>query len=159
MLERALANFDNQVALTRARTRNGLQMRKADWRARQWEEPLRVRRGQAFHLRLDWRVLASPRNSYTIFIHLIDDAGRPVLGHDYTPLGGACPSYLWFPKWLPGQALTDPYRLVIPDTLPPGDYALEVGMYGMTSLRRLPVIEWTGDLGTDRIILGSVRVE
>lgn len=159
VLERALANFDNQVALTRARARNGLQMRKADWRARQWEEPLRVRRGQAFHLRIDWRALASPRDSYTIFIHLIDAAGRPVLGHDYTPLGGACPSYLWFPKWLPGQALTDPYRLVIPDTLPPGDYALEVGMYGMTSLWRLPVIEWTGDLGTDRIILGAVRVE
>ncbi len=159
LLQRGLANFDNQVALTRAQVRNGLQIRKADWRVRHWEEPLPVRQGQAFHLRLDWHVLASPRDSYTIFIHLIDGAGRPVFGHDYTPLGGACPSYLWFPKWLPGQKLADPYRLVIPDILPPGDYALEVGMYGMTSLRRLPVIEWTGDLGTDRIILGAVRVE
>ena len=80
-------------------------------------------------------------------------------GHDYTPLGGAAPTYLWFPKWLPGQTFTDPYRLPLPSDLPPGDYWLEVGMYGMTSLRRLPVVDLGGNLAGDRIILGPVRVE
>jgi hypothetical protein len=154
VLARSLANLDNRVALLNARARAG-------WRAREatWEEPLVVRTGRALHLTLTWHALAPPRESYTVFVHLIDGAGRPVIGHDYTPLGGACPTYLWFPKWLPGQTFTDPYRLVIPDGLPAGDYDLEVGMYGMTSLRRLPVVDLAGSLAGDRVILGTVRVE
>jgi hypothetical protein len=153
VLEQALANLDNQVALMGARSRAG-RARKAPW-----DEPLVVQAGRPLHLTLIWRALASPRHSYTIFIHLIDRAGRPVMVHDYTPLGGACPTYLWFPKWLPGQVLTDPYRLIIPSDLPAGDYWLEVGMYGMTSLRRLPVVDLGGNLAGDRVILGPVRVE
>jgi len=154
VLERTLANLDNQIALVRARGRAGWQVRSA-----QWEDPLVVRPGRVLHLTLTWRALASPRESYTIFIHLIDGTGRPVTGHDYTPLGGACPTFLWFPKWLPGQTFADPYRLVIPDSLSPGDYWLEVGMYGMISLRRLPVVDLSGSLAGDRVILGPVRVE
>ncbi|HIQ02156.1 MAG TPA: DUF2723 domain-containing protein [Anaerolineales bacterium] len=152
--ERALANLDNRVALMGARARVGGQVRRAPW-----EEPLPARPGQPLHLTLTWRALASPQDSYTVFIHLIDGAGRYVTGHDYTPLGGSAPTYLWFPKWLPGQTLTDPYRLVLPADLPPGDYWLEVGMYGMTSLRRLPVVDLAGNLAGDRVILGPVRVE
>jgi len=154
VLERALANLDNQVALMGARARAGWQVREATW-----ETPLVVRAGQPLHLTLTWRALVSPHESVTVFIHLIDGAGRPVTGHDYTPLGGSCPTYLWFPKWLPGQTLDDPYRLIIPAGLPPGDYWLEVGMYGMTSLRRLPVVDLAGNLAGDRVILGPVRVE
>jgi len=154
VLERTLANLDNQIALMGARARVG-------WRsqAAAWDEPLVVRAGRALHLALTWRALVAPRESYTVFIHLIDSVGRPVAGHDYTPLGGACPTYLWFPKWLPGQTLTDPYRLVIPADLPAGDYWLEVGMYGATSLRRIPVVDLAGNLAGDRVILGAVRVE
>jgi hypothetical protein len=111
------------------------------------------------HLSLSWRALASPRDSATVFIHLIDEAERPVAGWDYTPLGGSAPTYLWFPKWLPGQVFIDPYRLILPDSLPPGNYRLEVGMYGMTSHRRFPVVHFSGDLAGDRVILGPVRVE
>ncbi|HET91932.1 MAG TPA: DUF2723 domain-containing protein [Chloroflexi bacterium] len=154
VLEGAVANLGNQVALLDARARSG-------WRGREagWEEPLAVRAGRPLHLTLTWHALTTPRDSYTVFIHLIDGAGRPVLGHDYTPLGGACPTYLWFPKWLPGQSFIDPYRLVVPADLSPGDYWLEVGLYGMTSLRRLPVVDLTGHLAGDRVILGPVRVE
>ena len=154
VLERALANLDNQVGLVGARVRAGWQVRVAPW-----EAPVTVRAGRALHLTLTWRALAPPRDSYTVFIHLMDGAGNYVTGHDYTPLGGSCPTYLWFPKWLPGQIVSDPYRLVIPAHLPPGDYWLEVGMYGMTSLRRLPVVDLNGNLAGDRVILGPVRVE
>lgn len=154
VLERAVANLDNQVALMGARARAGWQLRQDHW-----DEPLVVPAGQAIHLTLDWQVLASPRESFTIFIHLLDGGGNYVAGHDYTPLGGAFPSYLWFPKWLPGQAVEDPYRLTFAADVPPGSYLLEVGMYGMTSLRRLSVVDWAGNLAGDRVILGSVVVE
>jgi hypothetical protein len=148
----ALANLDNQVALVDAWARVGLQIRQANW-----NEPLVARAGQPIHLTLTWRGLASPRDSYTVFVHLMDAGNRPVAGHDDTPLGGSFPTYLWFPKWLPGQMVDDPYRLVVPPDLPSGDYYLEVGMYGMTSHRRLPVVNLAG-LAGDRVILGPVQV-
>lgn len=154
VLERALANFDNQVALMGARVRGGRRSRRAFW-----ERPIVDRAGGTLHLTLRWRALAAPRDSATVFIHLIDGAERPVAGWDYTPLGGSAPTYLWFPKWLPGQIFVDPYRLALPQDLPPGDYRLEVGMYGMTSHRRFPVVDVSGNLAGDRVILGPVRVE
>jgi len=154
VLEAALANLDDQVALMTARARAGRQTRRG-----LWEEPLIVRAGQPIHLVLTWRALSPPRESLTVFIHLLDGTGRYVAGHDYTPLGGASPTYLWFPKWLPGQTFVDPYRLTFTADLPPGDYWLEVGMYGMTSLKRLPVVDLAGNLAGDRVILGPVRVE
>ena len=153
-LEGILANLDNQVGLADARVRSGLRRRAAFW-----DDPVTMRAGASLHLTLAWRALASPRDSATVFIHLIDGAERPVAGWDYTPLGGSAPTYLWFPKWLPGQTYTDPYRLTLPDDVAPGDYRLEVGMYGMTSQRRLPVVDLSGDLTGDRVVLGPVRVE
>jgi len=154
VLKRALANFDNQVALMGAQVRGGRRSRRAFW-----ERPIVARAGGTLHLTLRWRALAAPRDSATVFIHLIDGAERPVAGWDYTPLGGSAPTYLWFPKWLPGQIFVDPYRLALPQDLPPGDYRLEVGMYGMTSHRRFPVVDVAGNLAGDRVILGPVRVE
>jgi hypothetical protein len=154
ILEQSLANFDGQVALMGARVRGG-----GRWRRAFWDEPVTVQAGSALHLTLRWRALASPRDSATVFIHLIDEAERPVAGWDYTPLGGSAPTYLWFPKWLRGQVYIDPYRLTLPGGVPPGNYRLEVGMYGMTSHRRFPVVHLSGDLAGDRVILGPVRVE
>ena len=154
ILDRCLANLDNQVALMDARVRGTRQSRNAFW-----EEPIVARAGGALHLTLRWRALASPRDSATVFIHLIDGSDRLVAGWDYTPLGGSAPTYLWFPKWLVDQTYVDPYRLSLPEHLPPGDYWLQVGMYGMTSHRRLPLVSPSGDLAGDRVILGPVRVE
>lgn len=154
ILDRSLANLDNQVALMGARVHAGGRRRRAIW-----DEPIIVQAGGTLHLTLNWRALASPRDSATVFIHLIDEAERPVSGWDYTPLGGSAPTYLWFPKWLPHQAFLDPYRLTLPDGLPPGNYWLEVGMYGMTSHRRFPVVHFSGDLAGDRVVLGPVRVK
>ena len=153
-LPSVLANLDNQIALTNSWVWRGAQVRRG-----LWEEPLTVRAGRPVHLVLSWQALSSPNDSYTVFIHLLDEAGGYVLGHDYTPLGGAAPTYPWFPKWLPGQRYIDPYRLALPGDLPPGRYWLEVGMYGMTSLRRLPVVDLVGNLAGDRVILGSIQVE
>lgn len=153
VLKRALTNLGNDIALMDARAQVGLQTRGA-----LWEEPLALHPGQAFHLTLDWRALRSPRTSYTVFIHLIDAGGQPWFGHDYTPLGGAFPTYLWFPKWLEGQQVVDPYRLTLPAETPPGQYWLEVGLYEMGSVRRVPQLSLDGTMTGDRIILGPVQV-
>lgn len=148
-----LTNIGNDVALMRVRARTGGKSRR-----QLWQEPLPVRDGQPIHLTLTWQVLQSPRTSYTVFIHLIDATGRPWFGHDYTPLGGAFPSYLWFPKWLKGQRVCDPYRLTLPEGLPSGQYWLEVGIYEMGTIRRIPQFDVAGNMIGDRLILGPVTV-
>ncbi|MBN1249606.1 MAG: hypothetical protein JXC32_18230, partial [Anaerolineae bacterium] len=151
---RALTNIGNEVALTAVRARVGLSLRFG-----QWDRPLVAVPGQSLHLRLTWHVLAQPTASYTVFIHLIDSDGRLWYGHDYMPLGGAFPSYLWFPKWLAGQRVVDPYRLPLPEDLPSGTYWLEVGMYEMGSIRRVAQLDNDGTMTGDRLILGPVVVE
>ena len=150
---RALTNLGNQVALVSARARAGLRTRSGVW-----QQPLRVRAGQPLHLDLTWQALARPETSYTVFIHVMDAEGNLWLGHDYTPLGGAFPSYLWFPKWLAGQRITDPYRLVLRSDMPEGLYTLEVGMYEMGSVRRIAQLSVDGMMIGDRLILGHLQV-
>jgi hypothetical protein len=158
VLSRALTNIGNDVALVSARVRVGSTIRSNTASHAQWLKPLPVRPGGICHLTLRWQALARPRMSYTVFIHLIDAQGRPWMGHDYTPLGGAFPSYLWFPKWLEGQNVIDPYRLVVPSEIPPGQYWLEVGMYEMGSVRRIPQLSFDGTMIGDRFILGPMLV-
>ena len=149
-----LANFRQRVGLVSARARRGLAGRGAVW-----TEPLTARPGDVVHLTLEWACLAPAEESYTVFVHLIDGADRPLATLDYTPLGGAAPTYLWIPKWLPGQRLLDPYRLRIPAEMPAGTYYIEVGLYEMTSGRRLHMADNAGNLIGDRLILGSILVQ
>jgi len=154
VLGQSLTNIGNDVALRSARARVGLATRNGIW-----QETLPLKAGQPLHLTLTWRVLARPRTSYTIFIHLVDAGGALRFGHDYTPLGGAFPSYLWFPKWLEGQQVIDPYRLTISEDTPPGQYWLEVGIYEMGSVRRIPQFSPDGTMTGDRFILGPVLIQ
>lgn len=148
-----LANFRQRVGLVAATASSGGQRRAAVW-----TEPLPARPGDTVQLRLLWQSLAPAEESYTVFVHLIDAANRPLVALDYTPLGGSAPTHLWIPKWLPGQRLLDPYRLVLPADLPPGQYYIEVGLYEMVGQRRLHMADPAGNLIGDRLILGPVDV-
>ncbi len=154
VLERSLTNIGNDICLVTAHARTGTHNRYGIW-----TEPLLIKQDKALHLDLSWYAVKHPRMSYTVFIHLIDSHGVPHYGHDYTPLGGAFPTFLWFPKWLPGQQVKDPYKLIIPADISPGMYWLEVGMYEMGSIRRIPLLDKSGSMTGDRLILGPVLVE
>ena len=153
-LDNLLANFRQRVGLEQATARAGFRSVSAPW-----DEPLVVQPGDTIPLTLGWKSLDYAEESYTIFVHLIDLANRPIVALDYTPLGGAAPTHLWIPKWLPSQKYTDPYRLTIPDGLAPGTYLIEVGLYEMVGLRRLHIADKDGNLVGDRYILGSIFVE
>jgi hypothetical protein len=152
-----LANFRQRVGLVSAVARQtGIIGRR---HAAPWLDPIPVQPGDTIHLTLEWKALDYAEESYTIFVHLIDLANQPLVTLDYTPLGGSMPTHLWFPKWLPGQQMRDPYRLQIPPDLPPGTYLIEVGLYEMVGKRRLHISDATGNLSGDRYILGAVVVE
>ncbi|MFQ5408398.1 MAG: protein O-mannosyl-transferase family [Anaerolineales bacterium] len=148
-----LANFGQRVGLTAARASSG------NWRMdAPWTKAQPVRPGDAIEIRLDWLALATPEDSLTVFVHLIDANNGLWASRDYTPLGGSFPTQLWFPKWLPGQRVTDPYRLIVPETAPPGLYLLEVGLYGLRSIVRVQNYDASGNIAGDRFVLGAVEV-
>jgi hypothetical protein len=157
-----LANFRQRVGLVSARVSGGNGRRVIGRAAAHapWSTPLTAHVGDSLNITLQWQCLAKAEESYTVFVHLIDLGNRPVIDNlDYTPLGGAFPTHLWIPKWLPGQRVLDPYRMELPPDLPPGTYQIEVGLYEMVSRRRLHISDTNGNLVGDRYILGQVIVE
>jgi hypothetical protein len=146
-----VANFNAQIALLGA-TINGVAH----------SDPLptiTVKPGETIEVWLNWLTQQQVGESYTVFVHLIDGNNQLHAQQDYTPLGGAFPTQLWIPKWIAGQSVNDPYQIKVPDDLPPGEYFIESGLYGMTSQRRVPIIGRDGSLAGDRAILFKVKVQ
>jgi len=90
---------------------------------------------------LYWQALATVPNSYTVFVHVLDEDGRIVAQRDQIPLAGEAPTT----GWLSDEVVADPY----PFSLPEGTFRLAVGMYDAATGRRLH-IPGTPD---DRLIL------
>ncbi|MBM4422400.1 MAG: DUF2723 domain-containing protein [Chloroflexi bacterium] len=151
--ERA-ANFGQRVGVEWARGwAGGVPARTAPW-----AEPMAARPGQSVEIRIKWRALATVENSYTVFLHLMSADNGLIASSDYTPLGGAFPTMLWLPKWLPGQSAVDPYTIPIPAEAAPGEYYIEMGLYGLRSVVRLPAFDENGNLAGDRFVLGWITV-
>jgi hypothetical protein len=147
----APANFNAQIALLGA-TANGVAQ----------TDPLStitVQPGETIEVWLNWLAQQQVDESYTVFVHLIDGNNQLRAQQDYTPMGGAFPTQLWIPKWIAGQSVHDPYQIKVPNDLPPGEYFIEAGLYGMTSQRRVPIIGRDGSLAGDRAILFKVQVQ
>ncbi len=86
-------------------------------------------------LALFWSALSPIESDYTVFIHLRDAANNTLAQWDSQPLNGAYPTS----QWLPGEMVIDPVSLTLPESLPPGEYYLAIGMYDLNTLERLPV--------------------
>ncbi len=154
LMESLLANFGQRVGVDRVSVSGAGSRRTAVW-----SDALVARPGDELNIVIKWRCLAPIEESYTVFVHLMDAGNRLWDQTDYTPLGGSYPTHLWIPKWLPGQTALDPYRLVIPAGAPPGDYYLEIGLYGMTTRRRVYQYDPAGNLVGDRLVLGWIHVQ
>ncbi|MCL5025884.1 MAG: glycosyltransferase family 39 protein, partial [Chloroflexi bacterium] len=74
---------------------------------------------------LRWQALASLSERYTVFLQLIDAGGRRWAGADREPLGGSEPTA----GWREGRRVEDHMGLVVSPEVPPGEYALRVGLY------------------------------
>jgi 4-amino-4-deoxy-L-arabinose transferase-like glycosyltransferase len=94
-----------------------------------------------------WWAPEVPHGPYTAFVHLIDQAGEGIVGHDGPLLGGLYPVERWHrsERSLP---FPDRHPLTLPPDLSPGRYRLETGLYRST----------TGELVGERITLDFLRV-
>jgi len=113
-----------------------------------------IEAGGALRLTLHWQALAEMERRYTVFVHLLDSDNRIVSQMDGEPLGGTHPTT----EWQFGEIVRDNYGLLIAPDTPPGEYLLEVGMYYLPTLERLPVLDASGSAEDDRVVLGRIVV-
>jgi hypothetical protein len=74
---------------------------------------------------------------------------------DSEPQGGGLPT----DRWPVGQIVADNYALTVAAGATPGPHVLEVGMYRLETLERLPVRDpGSGAVLGDRVLLGTVEV-
>jgi len=107
--------------------------------------------GDQLLLSLYWQVNTAPSKEYTVFLHLLDNQGNPVVVADGPPVGGDYPTYLW----QPGDRVKDEHLLNVPASLPAGEYYLSIGLYDSGTLQRVPLANGTGDAITLPISIGD----
>ncbi len=120
----------------------------------------RVAPGDRVDLTLFWEALAPLDQDYTVFAHLLGDfnpatQGPVWAGHDSQPVGGHYPTT----SWKPGETVLDVHQLAIPEDAPPGVYQLEVGLYLLATMSRLPAVDGAGEpLPEGAALLGAIEV-
>jgi len=106
--------------------------------------------GQPIQLSLYWRVIATPKLDYTIFVHLLDENNNLVTGNDTQPVNGQYPTTIWTPS----ERILDTHTLSTPENLTPGQYRLAIGLYHQPTSKRLLLHLPNGQIDTQgRLIL------
>lgn len=106
--------------------------------------------GDIVQLTLFWRAEAPIAKRYKVFVHLVGDpAAPPAAQHDGEPGGGLALTT----TWRPAQTIADNHGVYLPPDLPPGEYALLVGLYGLDDGARLIL-----ENGADALTLATLHV-
>lgn len=96
---------------------------------------------QAINLDLYWQALESMDRNYTVFIHLLNEAGDIQMQQDAEPMNSLAPTSLW----LVSEIIHDQRRLTLNPILIPGEYRLYIGLYDWRTGERLPLFTATGE--------------
>ncbi len=114
-----------------------------------WISDFGYRPGASVPVTLRWRCLAEFGASYKVFIHLVkDDTQMLVAQRDIVPVNGLRPTT----SWTPGETISDPHQISLPELAPPGTYQIRVGLYSDSG--RLPVL----DAGEARVVDDTIFV-
>jgi hypothetical protein len=114
-----------------------------------------LRPGELFEMAINWRGLANMDEDYTIFIHLLGPDGLSHGQVDVWPHDGTYPTS----TWATGEVIADTYRLPLEADAPPGAYRVEVGVYLLRTMGRLPVIDASGRPTDDKLLIEGLTVQ
>ena len=81
--------------------------------------------GATLCVELDWKALKTPAGDYTVYVHVIDPEGKLIAQNDMQPRNGFAPTS----HWTVGAALADRHGVILPASLPTGEYTIQVGLY------------------------------
>ena len=91
--------------------------------------------GGALTVDLVWRSREVTSHSLKVFVHVLGADGLPAAQSDSVPVQGLRQTS----GWLPEEVIVDTHQIVLPDTLSPGAYTLEVGLYDPATGARVAV--------------------
>jgi hypothetical protein len=115
-----------------------------------------IQPGQELSVTLYWRTLEPLTEDYTVFVHLLDEAGTIRAQRDSPPMNGRYPTG----SWLPNQIVEDKTTLSLGADLLPEEYRIAVGMYELETGERLEVKGGDEALPGNAILLRPIlRVE
>ncbi|HLH72002.1 MAG TPA: hypothetical protein VKX96_01870, partial [Chloroflexota bacterium] len=103
---------------------------------------------------LDWHALRETKQSYHVFVHLLDAHNQVWAQWDGVPHNWTYPTS----AWVTGEYVLDQPVLQLPNRVPDGDLTLEIGLYNPTTDQRLPASDSSGKLADDRFVLGQIAV-
>ena len=117
--------------------------------------PTQLQPGEDVRLILYWEAVEKPKGHYKVFTHLLDSDGLLWGQTDHSPLYGDYPTGIWNP----GDVVRDPYAITVSPDAHPGDYQIELGMYILETLERLPIVSEDGTvLPESRILIPGPTV-
>jgi hypothetical protein len=111
-------------------------------------------RAEPLALTLYWRAEATAAIPYAVSVQLLDENGILRAQQDQQPGGGL----LATTGWVPGEILTDAYRLDLPADLPAGAYTLILKLYDPVTGQTLPVTSADGISGGEYLPLSAVTL-
>lgn len=104
--------------------------------------PDKVFPGEEVRLLLYWEAIERPKEHYTVFTHLLDSEELLWGQTDHSPLYGDYSTG----NWNPGDIVRDQYDIEVSPEAHPGPYQIELGMYLLETLERLPISSADGEL-------------
>jgi uncharacterized membrane protein len=118
------------------------------------KESASVVAGEPFDLTVYWQPEEQLDVDYHLFYGLFDGQGRLWAQGDETPIGPLYRSS----RWAVGEVVRQPIRLAVPVGIPPGEYALQAGMYNPRTSQWLEIENQSLAVQGVRMGLGSVQV-
>ncbi len=107
--------------------------------------------GEPLVIVLDWQAGEPADTSWTVFVHLLDAAGRRIAQIDQLPGNGRRPTT----SWDPGERIQD--RLVFPvDPAWAGPVTVSAGLYDPRTGQRVPVLDEAGNPASTTVELGPI---
>ncbi len=110
--------------------------------------------GDTVYLTLEWETVKKVDERYKVFVHVLGHDGLPVAQQDNEPMDGTYP----FTRWSVGERVRDRYEITLPGDLPPGEYQVEVGLYRISDMGRLPVLGQDRTAVDDKVFLSPLHV-
>jgi hypothetical protein len=95
-----------------------------------------ARPGEPVEVTLFWQARQPIGQSFTTFVHVVDESGQIWGQVDRLPGDGRWPTN----SWDQGEWIVDQFQLALKPDTPAGDYTVLVGLYDSQSLARLPVV-------------------
>lgn len=117
------------------------------------ELPPEVFAGDTITVTLTWHALEQMEKPRTVFLHLVDERGEIVAESNAQPLDGEFP----INGWVRGDWIRDLKQLGL-ESVAPGTYRLEVGVWDEETWQRLGVYDRDNQLFGDRLDVGSIVV-